>query len=296
MAHDSKNDNKRRGILMMLAACLFFSLMDAAMKRLTDDYPPMQITAMRAISGLPLILLYVHWRSAWPGLLKIRWPLHGLRAVLGVTMLGLFIFALKHLPLTEAYSLFFISPFAIAALSIPLLGERVARASWIAISVGLLGVLVVLKPSGHGLVSWAGLAVLASALCYAVSAVSVRLLSRTDSAESMVFWMLLGVSLLAGMLSLRGWVPVRVEHIGLLAILGVTGFIGQLTITEAFRIAPAATVTPFEYSALAWSLGLDGLIWQTLPDARVYLGAAIIVASGVYLARHEAGLPEAERP
>ena len=296
MAHDSRNDNKRRGILMMLAACLFFSLMDAVMKRLTDDYPPMQITAMRAICGLPLIFLYVHWRGAWSGLLKIRWRLHVLRTVLGVTMLALFIFALKHLPLTEAYSLFYISPFAIAALSIPLLGERVARTSWVAISVGLIGVLVVLKPSGQGMVSWAGLAVLASALCYAVSAVSVRLLSRTDSAESMVFWMLLGVSLLAGLLSLRGWVPVRTEHLGLLAILGVTGFIGQLTITEAFRIAPAATVTPFEYSALAWSLGLDGLIWQTLPDARVYLGAAIIVASGVYLARHEAGLPEAERP
>ncbi len=281
---------------MMLAACLFFSLMDAVMKRLTDDYPPMQITAMRAISGLPLILLYVHWRGAWAGLLKIRWPLHMLRTVLGVTMLGLFIFAIKHLPLTEAYSLFYISPFAIAALSIPLLGERVARTSWVAISVGLVGVLVVLKPSGQGMVSWAGLAVLAAALCYALSAVSVRLLSRTDSAESMVFWMLLGISLIAGMLSLHGWVPVRTEHIGLLAILGVTGFIGQLTITEAFRIAPAATVTPFEYSALAWSLGLDGLIWQILPDARVYLGAGIIVASGVYLARHEAGLPEAERP
>jgi drug/metabolite transporter (DMT)-like permease len=296
MAHDSKNDNKRRGILMMLAACLFFSLMDAVMKRLTDDYPPMQITAMRAISGLPLIILYVHWRGAWSGLMKIRWPLHVLRAVLGVTMLGLFIFAIKHLPLTEAYSLFYISPFAIAALSIPLLGERVARTSWVAISVGLIGVLVVLKPSGQGMVSWAGLAVLASALCYAVSAVSVRLLSRTDSAESMVFWMLLGVSVLAGLLSSRGWIPVRAEHLGLLAILGVTGFIGQLTITEAFRIAPAATVTPFEYSALAWSLGLDGLIWQVLPEARVFMGAAIIVASGVYLARHEAGLAEAERP
>lgn len=211
-------------------------------------------------------------------------------------MLGLFIFALKHMPLTEAYSLFYISPFAIAALSIPLLGERVARTSWVAISVGLVGVLVVLKPSGHGMVSWAGLAVLASALCYAVSAISVRLLSRTDSAESMVFWMLLGVSVLAGLLSLRGWVPVRAEHLSLLAILGVTGFIGQLTITEAFRTAPAATVTPFEYSALAWSLGLDGLIWQVLPEPRVFLGAAIIVASGVYLARHEAGLAEAERP
>jgi drug/metabolite transporter (DMT)-like permease len=296
MSHHSQFDNKRRGIVMMLLACLFFSLMDAVMKRLTADYPPLQITAMRALSGLPLIAAYVHWRGAWASLRQVRWPLHLLRTVLGVLMLSLFIFAIKTLPLTEAYSLFYISPFAIAALSIPFLGERVSRASWVAIVVGLIGVLVVLKPSGQGMVSLAGLAILGAALCYAVSAITVRLLSRTDSAESMVFWMLVGVGLLAGSLAAPNWVAVRAEHTGLLIALAITGFIGQLTITEAFRIAPAATVTPFEYSALAWALGLDVLFWQVWPEWRVLTGAGIIVASGVYLARHEANLPEAERP
>jgi drug/metabolite transporter (DMT)-like permease len=293
MSHDAKNDNKRRGILMMLLACLFFSLMDAVMKGLTADFPPMQVTALRAMSSLPLILLYVHWRGAWASLWRVRWPLHLLRVGLGVLMLTLFIYAIKRLPLTEAYAIFYISPFAIAALSIPLLGEKVARASWIAIGVGLLGVLVVLKPTGTGLVSLAGLAILAAALCYAVSAISVRLLSRTDSTESMIWWAMAGIAVLAGLLAVPEWVPVERRH---LLSLAVTGFFGQLTITEAFRIAPAATVTPFEYSALAWALGLDALIWQVLPEARVFIGAAIIVASGIYLARHEAGLPESERP
>lgn len=296
MSKYTQFDNKRRGIAMMLLACLFFSLMDAVMKQLTDDYSPLQITAMRALSGLPLIAAYVHWRGAWSSLRRVRWPLHVLRTVLGVLMLSLFIYAIKNLPLTEAYSLFYISPFAIAALSIPLLGERVSRASWVAIIVGLIGVLVVLKPSGQGMVSLAGLAVLGAALCYAVSAITVRLLSRTDSAESMVFWMLVGVGLLAGVLAAPNWVAIRAEHTGLLIALAITGFIGQLTITEAFRIAPAATVTPFEYSALAWALGLDVLLWQAWPEWRVLIGAGIIVASGVYLARHEASLPEAERP
>jgi drug/metabolite transporter (DMT)-like permease len=296
MAHDSRFDNKRRGIVMMLLACLFFSLMDAVMKRLAGDYPPMQITAMRALSGLPLIALYVHWRGAWASLWRVRWPLHLLRAVLGVAMLSLFIFAIKRLPLTEAYSLFYISPFVIAALSIPFLGERVSRASWIAIVVGLVGVLVVLKPSGQGMVSLAGLAILGAAICYAISAITVRLLSRTDSAESLVFWVLFGVSLLASAAARSDWVPVRAEHTGLLLVLAITGFIGQLTITEAFRVAPAATVTPFEYSALAWALGLDFLIWHVWPEWRVILGASIIVASGIYLARHETNLPEAEHP
>jgi drug/metabolite transporter (DMT)-like permease len=292
----SRNDNKRRGIVMMLLACLFFSLMDAVMKRLAADFPAIQVTALRAMSSLPLILLYVHWRGAWRSLWRIRWPLHLFRIGLGVAMLTLFAFALKRLPLTEAYALFYISPLAIAALSIPFLGEKVSRASWIAIVVGLMGVLVVLRPSGKGLVSLAGLAVLASALCYAFSAITVRLLSRTDSSESMVWWVMFGVAVIAGLIAAPGWVAVSTKYGWLLAALAITGFLGQLTITEAFKLAPAATVTPFEYSALAWGLGLDLLIWQTIPEFRVFIGAGIIVVSGIYLARHEAKGVEAEHP
>lgn len=295
--HDySRNDNKRRGIVMMLLACLFFSLMDAVMKRLAADFPAIQVTALRAMSSLPLILLYVHWRGAWASLWHIRWPLHLFRIGLGVAMLTLFAFALKRLPLTEAYALFYISPFAIAALSIPFLGEKVSRASWIAIVVGLIGVLVVLRPTGKGLVSLAGLAVLASAVCYACSAITVRLLSCTDSSESMVWWVMFGAAVIAGLIAAPGWVAISYKYGWLLAALAITGFLGQLTITEAFKLAPAATVTPFEYSALAWGLGLDLLIWQTIPEIRVFIGAGIIVASGVYLARHEAKGVEAEHP
>jgi drug/metabolite transporter (DMT)-like permease len=296
MTLHTKNDNKRRGIAMMLLACMAFSLMDAVMKQLVTDFPAIQVTAMRAISALPIIVAYVHWRGAWATLWRIRWPLHLFRVVLGVLMLTLFAFALKRLPLTEAYTLFYISPLAIAALSIPFLGEKVAKASWIAIVIGLIGVLVVLKPTGSGMVSLAGLAILASALCYACSAITVRLLSRTDSTESMVFWLMFGISLVAGFMAVPSWRPILPEHYGLLVALAITGFIGQLTITEAFKWAPSATVTPFEYSALLWSLSLDLLIWNTLPEVRVFIGAAIIVASGIYLARHEASGIEAEHP
>ena len=139
MPEHSRNDNKRRGIMMMLLACLFFSLMDAVMKLLAGEFPAIQVTALRALTSLPLILIYVHWRGAWASLWRVRWPLHLFRIGLGVAMLTLFTFALKRLPLTEAYALFYISPLAIAALSIPFLGEKVSRASWIAI-IGLSSV------------------------------------------------------------------------------------------------------------------------------------------------------------
>lgn len=295
LAH-TKNDNKRRGILMMLLACVFFSLMDAVMKALSAHYPAIQVTAMRAISSLPLIIVYVVWRKAVPTLFKVRWPLHLFRVVVGIAMLTSFAFALKTLPLTEAYALFFISPLLIATLSIPFLGEKVSRASWIAIAFGMLGVLVVLKPSGEGLISLAGLAILGSATCYAFSAITVRMLGRTDSSESMVFWLMLGMSIGAALLARQVWKPILAEDYGLIMLLAGAGFVGQLAITEAFKRAPAAAVTPYEYSALVWGLGLDLLIWQTAPGLRVFIGAGIIVASGIYLAKHEASGLEAEHP
>jgi drug/metabolite transporter (DMT)-like permease len=277
-----------RGILAMLLAMVSFSLMDAALKALAGHYPVMQVAALRALVSLPLVLGYLWWRRAFPGLWEVRWPLHALRALLGVAMLSLFSFALRSLPLSEAYALFFIAPLLIAALSAPLLGETVSRENWWAILVGFAGVLIVLRPSGSGLVSLAGWAVLGAAACYAISAISVRYLARTDSGESMVFWQLFGVALIAGAWAAPDWLALRGDDAGWLALLGLSGFIGQLAITEAFRIAPPALVTPYEYSALAWGLALDALIWQTLPDAIVLVGALVIVASGVYLARHVA--------
>jgi drug/metabolite transporter (DMT)-like permease len=112
----------------------------------------------------------------------------------------------------------------------------------------------------------------------------------------MVFWLMFGVSIGASLLAWQNWKTVQPEDFQLVLALAVTGFIGQLTITEAFKCAPAATVTPFEYSALAWGLSLDLLIWQTVPGLRLLIGAGIIVASGVYLAKHEASGIEAEHP
>ena len=123
-------------------------------------------------------------------LVRVRWPLHLLRGVLGIGMLSLFAFGLRDLPLAEAYSIFFIAPLLITVLSVPILGERVDSARWIAILVGLLGVIVVLRPTGSGMFTLAGLAVLVSAVCYSISAITVRIVGRTDSTESQLFWLM----------------------------------------------------------------------------------------------------------
>ncbi len=280
-----------RSITFMLVAVGFFALMDAVLKTLSATYPVLQIAALRGITALPLVLLYIAWRGAWHTVLKVRWPLHLLRGVLGITMLALFTLGVRELPLSAAYTLFFISPLLITALSVPVLKERVPRAHWWAIGIGFIGVLIALRPSGEdlqaGFVTVGGLATLGAAACYAVAAVAGRLASRTDSSESMVFWMMLFMAVGAGALAWAGWVPIRGGDALLLVALAITGFCGQLAITEAFRHGQASAVAPFEYSALAWGVGLDWLIWQSLPSSHTWIGAAIIVGSGLYLVRRE---------
>ena len=280
----------------MLVAVVLFSVMDTTMKLLAEGFPAMQVAALRSLSSLPLVCAYVAWRGGFKSIMRVRWPLHWLRAVIGIVMLALFAYGLKALSLAEAYSIFFIGPILITALSVFVLKERVNAARWVAIAVGMAGVLVVLRPSGEGFLTLGGLAVLVSAVCYAVSAVTGRILARTERSEHMVFWLMLMMAVGASVLAAPGWVPVQASRLPLIGVLAVSGFLAQLALTEAFSHGEASVVAPFEYTALAWGIAIDWLMWHTLPDQTTLIGAAIIIGSGLYLIRHETTHAEAEHP
>lgn len=271
----------------MLLAVGFFSLMDSMLKTLTGSYPATQVAAMRGLSAWPLVALYVVWRREAGALLKVRWRLHLLRGGIGVLMLSLFTFSLRELALAEAYTIFFIAPLLITILSIPVLKETVSPRHWVAIAVGMAGVLIALRPDQDAFFSLGALAVLAAAGCYAVSAIAGRVLSRTEPSVTLVFWSTTMMAVGAGLIAWPNWVAILPAHYPILAALAVTGFLGQLAITEAFRHGQASAVAPFEYTALAWGIGLDWLLWQTVPDHATLLGGAIIIASGLYLIRKE---------
>ncbi len=292
----TNKNSSMRGITAMLMAVVLFSLMDAGLKWLSPHYPAIQITAMRAIASLPFVVVYVLLRGSVKSLWNIRWSLHLLRGLLGISMLALFTYGLKSLPLSEAYSLFFIAPLLITILSVPLLKEKVGVARWLAIFVGLIGVLIVLRPGTENLVSLGSLAILAAAACYSVSAIAVRVISRTDSSDSMVFWAMTMIAIGAGGFAAPNWQTIEQQHLLVLAGIGITGFFGQVAITAAFQKGEASVIAPFEYSALAWGMGLDWLLWQTLPDSIALLGALVIIASGLYLIRKEKIHAEAEHP
>lgn len=283
-------------IYAMMLAVFMFALMDTVMKLLSQRYPAIQVAALRSLTSLPLIIVYVGVRVGYGDIFRIRWPLHILRAVLGIAMLSFFAFGIRKLSLAEAYSIFFIAPAIITALSVCFLKEKVNVARWIAIGVGLCGVLVVLRPSGAGFLTIGGLAVLGAAAMYAISAITVGILARTDRSEYMVFWLMVMMSIGASLLAAPGWVAMSMKDAPLLLGLALSGFIGQLAITEAFAKGDASSVAPFEYTALAWAVGLDWLLWQTLPDGWTMVGAAIIIGSGMYLIRHEKTHVESDHP
>ena len=276
-----------RSILAMLVAMGSFSLMDAVLKTLAGSYPSMQVAALRGLTALPLVCLYVAWRREVHLLLRVRWPLHLMRGVIGIAMLSLFTFSLKELGLAEAYTIFFVAPLLITVLSIPVLKETVSARHWAAIAVGLGGVVVALRPDQDAFFSLGAIAVLVAAAFYAVSAIAGRVLSRTDAAVTLVFWTTAMWAVGASALAWPQWVAVSYDHWPVLLALAVTGFLGQLAITEAFRSGKASAVAPFEYSALAWAIMLDYVFWNAVPDRYTLLGGAIIIASGVYLIRKE---------
>lgn len=291
MAHD---DNLR-GIGLMVLAIAFLSCMDAGLKELSAHYPALQVTALRSLASWPLVALWVCLSVGPRALLRVRWPLHLLRGLISLATLTVFILGIRHLPLSTVYTLFFVAPLIITALSGLVLGERVGAHRWAAILIGFTGVLVAMRPTAEGAISWAGLAILVASLGYAIAALMVRVLGRTDSTQSMVFWVLTMMAPASLLLAAPNWVPVAAEHWGLIAGVGLVGALGQYALTEAFARGEASVVAPFEYTALAWGLGFDLAIWGVLPDGMTWVGAGIVVASGIYLMQRERHLrPEAQ--
>jgi drug/metabolite transporter (DMT)-like permease len=276
------------GMAAMLAGVAAFAFMDAGLKLLTAHYPSAQVAALRGLTALPVVFIWAMYAGGPRQLVNVRWPLHLIRGVLSVFMMITFTFALKELSLAKAYALFFIAPLLIAVMSVFMLGERVQRSQWVAVVVGFAGVLIVLKPGGVGF-GWAGtLAVLGTAFCYALSSVLVKIIGRTDSTQSMVFWMTCMLAIGATAIALPGWQPILPEHYPIMGGVAITGAIGQWGITEAFKRAPAASVAPLEYSGLAWVILIDLFVWSVTPELRTLAGAAVIIGSGLYLLRFEA--------
>jgi len=254
---------------------------------LSTHYSPFQGAALRGLSALPVVFVWALLAGGAGQLIRVRWPLHLVRGVLSVGMLTTFMFALQGFSLTKAYALFFVAPLLIVIFSIVLLGEKVGRVQWLAIIIGFAGVLIAAEPDVGGLGWLRTVAILGTAVCYALSNVLVRIIGRTDSTQSMVFWMTCMLAIGATVLAVPSWQPIQSAHHLIIGGIAITGAIGQWGITEAFKHAPAASVAPLEYSGMAWVILIDLFVWSVIPEWQTLVGAAVIIGSGLYLLRFE---------
>ncbi len=267
----------------MLMAVASFAGMDAMLKVFSQHYPAMEVAFLRGLASLPFMALPALVKGRYHDLKPNRLGMHLLRGSLMVVMLAGFIYAVRTLSLANVYSIFLAEPLIVTALAVPLLGDRVGWRNWIAVCVGLVGVLVMLKPSASGFVTIGALAALVAAIAYALGVIALRVITRTDSTTSVIVWTVGLMTLMTGFIAVPAWVPLQREHWGWLVALGVCGALGQHLLTEAFRSAPPSVVAPFEYTALVWGVLIDWVFWNVLPASRMYLGGGIVIASGLYL-------------
>jgi drug/metabolite transporter (DMT)-like permease len=267
----------------MLAAVAALAVLDVFLKLLTPHYSAMQVSTLRAAASLPFLVLPLLVRGRLARLRMQRLGQHLLRGLLAVLMMIGFSYALSASSLSNVYTLYMVAPLLVTAMAVVTLKEQVTASGWIAVAVGLLGAVCVLRPSPNGLPLMAALAALGSATCYAINYIVMRFMVERETHESMVFWFLALMAAGCAALAAPGWRPVVHGDWGWILGLGVSGAIGQSFVTRAFALAPASVVAPFDYTALLWGASFDWLIWATRAPLATILGAVLIVASGLYI-------------
>lgn len=262
---------------------------DALAKWLTGHYPPLQIVFLRNVIALPMVVTVVLALGGGAALRTRHLKLHALRGLLLTTGAGLFFLGLSVLPLAEATALIFAAPIFITALSVPLLRESVGWRRWSAVIVGFLGVLIIVRPGGSTFQP-ASLYVVGTALSYALFMISARWIDRREGPWTMTIYVVLFPLLFSGLVAPFAWQPLQTAHLPLFLAMAVFGTLGMMLMTQAFRQAPAAIVAPFEYTALVWASLIGWLVWGEVPDDWTYAGAAVIIASGIFIVIRETRL------
>lgn len=275
-----------QGGLLALAAFGIYATHDVAVKILGAHYLPFQIIFFSTLLSLPLVVVML-MRDRKAGTLIPRHPWWTVLRVVAALVTGSAAFyAFSTLPLAQVYAILFATPLLITLLAIPILGERVRLRRGIAVVVGLLGVLIVLRPGIEAL-SPGHLAALTAALGSSVAAVAMRKVGGAERSEVMLLYPMIANIAVMGALQPLVYRPMPVEHLGLLAFMACFGFVGNLLVILAYRRAEAGVVAPMQYSQILWASGYGWLFFGELPDRATALGAAVIIGSGLYILSRE---------
>ena len=282
----ARADRPFRGIALILASTVFLGASDVTAKYLSATLPSIEIAWIRF-----LVFALIMSPAMVPGspLYALRSQRPGLQAMRGVALLGsslFFISGLRFLPIAEASATGFVAPLFVTALSIVFLGETVGVRRWLATAVGLIGVLIILRP-GTGAFHPAAFFPIVSALAWACTLIMTRMMSGTDHAiTTMTYSSIVGVCILSALVPFV-WVAPSWHDILFGIFIGLASTAGQWIVVLAFRYADASVLAPFSYTQLLWVSILGFVIFGEVPDIWTVIGAVFIVGSGLYTAHRE---------
>ncbi|MFV2003009.1 MAG: DMT family transporter [Paracoccaceae bacterium] len=307
MAIVAENRNNMIGVLSAVGAALFFSINDVSIKFLSGDYALHQVVLIRSVIGMTMLLAFIVPRYGLVALIRTdRLGAHILRSMFVVVANFGFFMALAALPLADVAAIFFVSPIMITALSVLILGEKVGPRRWLAVGVGLLGVVVMLRP-GTSAFQFASLLPLAAALGYALLHIMTRRMRGTESAATMTFYVQLVFIVLSAGIGLgigdgrfagqggaspefffREWVRPDPGDYLIFLLIGACSAAGGFLISQAYRLCEAGLAAPFEYVALPLAIFWGVTVFGQWPDAVSWLGISLIIAGGLYMFWREA--------
>jgi len=289
MVHEVRQNSAGSAIAYLLFGVLGGLGLDLCAKELLTTYSLAQFVFLRSLIGLSIFLLLGRQFGGVRSLITARWRWHLLRTLLATGAMFGFFYGLSRMPLVDALTLGFTAPLMVTALSVPMLGEHVGWRRWIGVSVGFVGVLIILRPGG-GEMSFAAIAVLFAAFCYACMAITARKLSTTESSYALSVYVIAGPMLLSlAMLSRGSWQAPDMNGWVLFTLAGACSVIAWIGIIGGYRRASPALLAPFEYTALIGGAVAGYLIWDEIPDRWVALGAVVIIASGLFVVYREIG-------
>ncbi len=275
------------GILYMTIAIFMLSAMDTVAKWLVEaDYSVFQILFVRGCINLAVLLIAMPFLGG-PTLLRTsRLWAHAIRSLFGFIAPFLFFTALISMPLAEATVVFFISPFVMTALSVPLFKEKVGIHRWGAILVGFAGVVYVAQPTSE-VFNPAVLFVIGGSLSYCFLMLASRWLGKTESTFTIIFYLTLGTTLIGACAMPFVWKDMPLLDVGIISLMAILSLMGNIFIIRAFMTGEVGVITPFEYTGLLWAVLLGFVFFNEIPTINVWIGISVIAASGLYLVYRE---------
>ncbi|MBI1169782.1 EamA family transporter [bacterium] len=274
------------GALLALLSFGVYATSDAIVKYMGASYSPFQNIFFSGLFGFPLVAVMLmgdqregNLRPRKPAMTLLRSGLVVINALCGF-------YAFSALPLSEAYPIFFSSPILITLFAIPMLGERVGLHRGVAIVVGLIGVIVVLRP-GQSHLGLGHLAAIAAAVIFAINSVLVRLTGQSERSVVIMLYPMIANFVFNGIALPFVYKPLPVTHLGLLAAMSTLGFVAGLLNIAAYRRAEAAIIAPMQYSQIIWASIYGSLIFHETHDLWTIVGTGIIIVSGIYIVLRE---------